>query len=130
LETGELDRFPARPELPLEQRLCTVCASEVYGTPLPTHRFSKLFHAEGDPVLRISFVHGDIFRLRSFSSVDPSEEGFPDQWVATVVEPVAGKHPDFARLFHPDSAVQFVESDISEIVDDRSGAVLFRRDVT
>jgi hypothetical protein len=47
-----------------------------------------------------------------------------------VAEPVAGKHPDFARLFHPDSGVQFVESDITEIVDDRSGAILFRHAVT
>jgi hypothetical protein len=120
----------AEPEKPIRENYCTQCASEVYGTPLPAHRFSAHFRQRSDPVLRVSFVHGDVFRLRGFSTVDPSVEGFADQWTATVVEPVAGKHPDFKRLFHPDSGVQFIESDISEIVDDSSGTVLFRCNVT
>jgi hypothetical protein len=121
---------PAEPEKPLSQHLCAICASEVHGTPLPAHRFSALFQATDDPILRVSFAHGDVFRLRDFATVDPSEEGFADQWVATVVEPVAGRHPDFARLFHPGSGVQFIEADITEIIDDRSGTVLFRHAVT
>ena len=120
---------PAEPEKPLSEHLCAICASEVHGTPLPAHRFSALFQAN-DPILRVGFADGDVFRLRKFATVDPSVEGFADQWVATVVEPVAGRHPDFARLFHSGSALQFVESDIAEIVDDSSGTILFRYEVT
>ena len=123
-------RDPARPELPLEQRLCAVCASEVYGTALPSHRFAQYFLRDGDPVLRVMFAAGDVYRLRSFSTVDPSVGGIPDQWVATVVEPIAGTHPDFRRLFRPGSGIQFVESDITQITDDSSGRMLFCHAVT
>jgi hypothetical protein len=92
----------------------------------PTHRFETLFESGDDRVFRITFRDGDIFRLRGFSIVEPSIYGIPDQWNATIVEPISGGHPKFKELFHSESGVDFVESDILEIVDDVTGAVLYR----
>jgi len=36
---------PREPEKPIAEHFCTVCASEVYSTPLPAHRFSAHFQA-------------------------------------------------------------------------------------
>ena len=94
--------------------------------PFSSHRFEPLFSADDERVLLLTFRDGDVFRLRSFSTVDESVYGTTDCWTATVVEPVSGVHPDFKRLFAAGTGVDFVESDIAEIADDLTGEVLFR----
>jgi hypothetical protein len=116
---------PGKTELVVGSSLCDSCAASHYGTPLAAHRFHRYFTADEDRVLRVTLSHGDVLRLRAFSVVNPTIDGIADEWTATVVEPVAGTHPDFARLFHAGSGVDIVESDITEIVDDASGTVLF-----
>ena len=96
------------------------------GIPPATHRFRALFEADDTRILRITLRDEDILRLRCFGIVDPSIYGIPDQWSADVVEPISGKHPNFHRLFHAGSGVDFVESDISEIADDDSGVILYQ----
>ena len=105
------------------ERYCDECASVVMGTPLAAHRFIAALSTEG--VLRITFTDGDIFRLKDFETVHPTIYGDADRWTAIVVQPVRGKHPDFARLFHPGSGIDFNESEISEIFDEASSTILF-----
>ncbi|MFN7813286.1 MAG: hypothetical protein ACK5SI_11570 [Planctomycetia bacterium] len=105
------------------ERFCDECASVVMGTPLAAHRFSTAFSTEG--VLRITFTDGDVFRLQGFQTVHPTIYGDADRWNASIVQPVRGKHLDFARLFRPGSGLDFNESDITEIFDEASSTVLF-----
>ena len=98
-------------------------------TPLASHRFSELFKADDSRIFRITLRGEDILRLQSFVIVDPSIYGISDQWSAVVVEPVSGSHPDFHRLFHPGSGIDFVESDITEIVDEQAGTIIYQRSV-
>ena len=90
------------------------------------HQFAELFEADDSRIFRITLGE-DVFRLRNFCIVDPSIYGIADQWSASVVEPVSGRHPDFHRLFHAGSGVDFVESDITEIVDEQLASVVYRR---
>jgi hypothetical protein len=94
--------------------------------PVASHRFRALFEADTSRVFRISFRGGDVFRLRSFSVVDPSTYSISDQWTAEVVEPISGKHPDFRRLFHSGSGLDFVEAGIVEIFDESSGEMVYK----
>jgi hypothetical protein len=94
--------------------------------PRNRHRLRHLFELSGGRVLRVALSHGDIFKLKAFSIVDCSIYGDEDMWSATVVAPVSGSHPDFARLFHAGSGVDFVERDVAEVVDDETGVVLHR----
>jgi hypothetical protein len=105
------------------ERYCDECASVVMGTPLAGHRFGSVFATDG--VLRVTFSDGDVFRLQDFDTVDPTIYGNADQWIATIVQPVGGKRPNFARLFRPGSGLQFKESDIVEIFDEASFTILF-----
>ena len=84
-----------------------------------------LLLADDTRVLRLVFRDSDTFRLRMFYQLDPSIYGIHDQWSAIVVEPICGRHPDFMRLFHADSGLDFIATDITSIADD-SGAVLYR----
>jgi hypothetical protein len=81
----------------------------------------------GERVLRISFVDGEVFRLRNFSIVDHSVYGDPDKWCAEVVEAVSGSHPDFKRLHRPGNFLDLVESDIATIQDDKTDQLLHER---
>ena len=96
-------------------------------TPPASHRFGEFFEADDSRIFRITLEGQDVFRLQTFSIVDPAIYGVPDQWNALVVEPVSGRHPDFHRLFLAGSGVDFVESDITEIIDEQSGCVIYRR---
>jgi hypothetical protein len=116
----------AAPTKPLIDAVCAECASELYGTPLPAHRFVEHFDISDDCILRISFTGGDVFRLSGFGTVDPSIYGDTDRWTATVVEAVRGAHHDFARLYRPGSGLDFNESDITEIFNESSSTILFR----
>jgi hypothetical protein len=60
-----------------------------------------------------------ILRLASFSIVAPSIYSISDQWTATVVESVAW------RSFRPGVGLDFVESDVMEIVDESSAQVVY-----
>ena len=106
------------------ERYCDECASVVMGTPLAAHRLDAVFSTDG--TLRVTFTHGDIFLLRDFDTVDATIYGDADRWTATVVQPVRGEHPDFARLFRPGSGLDFNESDIAEISDETSSTILYR----
>ncbi len=97
-------------------------------TPPSSHQFGEFFEADDSLIFRITFECEDILRLRSFFIVDPSINEISDQWTALVVEPIAGKHPDFHRLFHSGSGIDFVESDITEIFDEKADLVIYRRD--
>ena len=83
-----------------------------------------MLELSGDRVLRIAFVHGEVFRLRGFSIVDHSVYRDPDKWCAEVVEAVSGSHPEFNRLHRPGNFLDFAESDIATIADDSTGQVL------
>lgn len=96
-------------------------------TPEATHQFEELFLDDDERVFRITFIEGDVFRLRSFVVVDPSIYGVLDQWDALIVEAVAGARPNFYKLFRAGTAIDFVESDIAEIMDDTTGVILYRR---
>lgn len=98
-------------------------------TPSASRRFSEVFEADDSRIFRITFRGEDILRLQSFVIVDPSIYGISNQWSAAVVEPISGSHPDFQRLFHPGSGIDFVESDITEIVDEQAGAIIYQRRV-
>ena len=63
-----------------------------------------------------------ILRLVSFSIVDPSIYAISDQWTATVVESVEG------HSFRPGDGLDFVESDVVEIVDERSAQIVYPHD--
>jgi hypothetical protein len=81
--------------------------------PATSHQFRAMFETDALRIFRISFRGGDVFRLRSFSVVDPSIYSIPDQWTAVVVEPISS-----TRLFHSGSGLDFVESHIVEIFDE------------
>ena len=87
-------------------------------TPSLSHRFRKLFEAEGAHSLRVTFCDGDIFRFSSFRIVDPSIYSISDQWNGTVAEQIAGRPPDFRLRYPAGSMIDFVESDIVEIFDE------------
>jgi len=93
--------------------------------PSSSHRFRELFEADDSRIYRITLRGEDVFRLRSFSVVDPSIYSISDQWTAVVVEPISGKHPKFQQLFHSGSGVDFVESEITEIFDETSGEKVY-----
>ena len=93
--------------------------------PVTSHRFRAMFEADASHIFRIALCDGDIFRLRSFSVVDPSIYSISDQWTAVVVEPISGRHPDFHKLFHSGSGIDFVESDIVEIFDETAGEAVY-----
>jgi hypothetical protein len=93
--------------------------------PVASHRFRDLLEADASRTVRISFRDGDVFRFCSCSVVDPSIYSVPDQWTAVVVEPIAGRHPDFRRLFHSGSGMDFIESDIVEIFDETAGEIVY-----
>jgi hypothetical protein len=114
---GHVDGHP-------DEHYCPECASIVFGTPPAAHRFTSLFAM--DRVLRITFRGGDIFRLQSFSVVNPTIYGDADRWTSTVVEAVRGKHPDFSRLHRSGGGLDFNEKDIVEIFDESSSTPLFQ----
>ena len=87
--------------------------------PTASHRFGEFFDADASRVFRVTFRDGMILRLISFSVVDPSIYGISDQWTATVVESVAG------CSFRPDSGLDFVESDVVEMLDERSAEIVY-----
>jgi hypothetical protein len=95
--------------------------------PTAAHQFGDLFRGDDSRVLRVSFSDGAVFRLRGFSVIDPSIYGDADKWMASVEEAIAGHHPDFRRLFPVGSSLDFVESDITEILDEGTGDTLFTR---
>ncbi len=88
--------------------------------PVASHRFRELLGADASRVFRISFRDGNVFRLRSFSVVDPSIYSIPDQWTAEVIERISG-----GRVFHSGSGIDFVESDVIEIFDETLGAKVY-----
>ena len=116
----------AEPSSALIDAVCAECASQLYGTPLPAHRFAEHFDTAEDRVLRISFTGGNVYRLSGFGTVDPSIYGDADRWTATVVEAVHGTHPDFARFHRVGSGLDFNECNILEIFDESSSTILFR----
>jgi hypothetical protein len=65
------------------------------------------------------------YRFSSFRILDPSIYSISDQWNGTVVEQVAGRHPDFRQRFHSGAMIDFVESDIVEIFDETSGEKVY-----
>jgi hypothetical protein len=91
----------------------------------PPHQLSHILDREDSQVLRLTFADGGVFRLREFEQVDPSIYGDTDRRCARVEEAVAGTHPDFKRLFQRGSLLDLHESDISQIVDEFSGEVLY-----
>jgi len=105
------------------EHYCDECASIVMCTPLAAHRLSTIFSTEG--VLLITFTDGDVFRLKGFQTVHPTIYGDADRWNASIVQPVRGKNLDFARLFRSGSKLDFNESDIKEIFDEASSAIVF-----
>lgn len=95
--------------------------------PAASHHFRRLFEGDDTRTFRITLRHEDTFRLRCFCIVDPSIYGIPDQWCADVVEAIPGRNPRFVQLFKSGSKVDFVESEITEIVDESSGTSVFKR---
>jgi hypothetical protein len=91
----------------------------------PPHQLSHILDHEDSRVMRVTFSDGGIFRLRDFEQVDASIYGDTDRWCARVEEAVAGRHPDFKRLFLPGSLLDLHESDISEVLDESSGEVCY-----
>ena len=76
-------------------------------------------------VLRISLLDGKVFRLRSFVQIDSSVYDRPDGWNAVIVECLAPDHAWNRRVFHAGGGLDFYESNVSAIVDERTGDVLF-----
>ena len=85
----------------------------------------RLLLADDARVLRIVFRDSDTFRLCNFYQLDPSIYGIHDQWSATVVQAICGRHPDFTRLFLPGSSLDFIAPDITTITDVQTGALLY-----
>lgn len=90
------------------------------------HRFRLLFEGDARRVFRIAFQNGDTFLLRHFIFIDPSANQMPDEWSAEIVKAISGAHPDFYKLFHTGSALDFVESEIAEIIDASNGALIYQ----
>jgi len=84
------------------------------------------FEADESRIFRITLRGEDVFRLKSFYIVDPSIYGISDQWNAVVIAPISGRHSDFHRLFAAGSTIDFVESDITEILDEQAGSIIYR----
>ena len=86
-----------------------------------------LFLSEMPPlrILKVSLRDGRTFRLRSFVQVDSSVYDRPDGWSAVIVECVAPDDAWNRRLFHPGGDLDFYESDLGRIVDEKTGDVLF-----
>ena len=91
----------------------------------PPHQLSHILERDDSRVMRVTFSNGNIFRLRDFEQVDPSIYGDSDRWCATIEEAVSGNHPDFHRLFLPGSMLDSHESDITEIIDESSGEIVY-----
>jgi hypothetical protein len=91
------------------------------------NRHECLFLAElpSLSVLRISFQDGKVFRLRTFIQIDSSVYDRPDGWNAVIVECMAPIDPWSQRLFHPGGGIDFYESDVATIVDEKTGDVLY-----
>jgi hypothetical protein len=90
--------------------------------PIAAHRFRDVFGEDASRVFRITFRDGDVLRMASFHVVDPSIYSIADQWTATFIEQVrlsAGRH------FGPGTGIDFAESDIAEIFDERLGETVY-----
>ena len=94
--------------------------------PRATHRFRLLFESDAARVFRVTFNNGDTLLLRRFVFIDPSVNGILDEWSAEIVEAISGAHPDFHKLFHPGSGIDFGESEIAEIIDASNGALIYQ----
>lgn len=90
------------------------------------HRFRLLFEADAQRVFRITFQNGDALLLRHFVFIDPSVNEMPDEWSAEIVKAISGAHPDFHKLFHSGSPLDFVESEIAGITDESNDALIYR----
>ena len=88
------------------------------------HQLARFLVHEDRRILRVTIPAG-IFRLKEFEPVDPSIYGDTDRWCATIEEAVSGSHPDFHRLFRSGSMLDLHESDITEIIDERSGDIVY-----
>ena len=91
------------------------------------HKLRHVFELSGERVFSVSFIDGEVFRLRRFSIVDHSVYGNSDKWCAEVVEAVSARHPDFKRLHKPGNGLDLLESDIASIRDDETGQLVHKR---
>jgi hypothetical protein len=74
--------------------------------------------------VRITFNNGEVFVLRYLSEVDePDEIGV---WSGAIVE-CENVRPERARLFVPESGIDFAGSEIAELEDAETDEVLFSR---
>jgi hypothetical protein len=78
----------------------------------------------GGAGLRITLINSEVFVLRQLSEVDePDEIGV---WSGEILE-CENIAPERAKLFVPGSGIDFVGSEIAELEDAETGALLFSR---
>ena len=79
----------------------------------------------GDSQLRITFSHGDILVLAECEEVDPSIYDEKGRWCCDIVEAVSGNRPKFKKLFRSGGKIDIHYSEIIEIIDHRTEAILY-----
>lgn len=94
-------------------------------TPQVVHQLAPVFARDDTQTYRVSFCDGDVFRLRQLTPTDHSFDEGIAKWMAEIVEAVSGALPDFHQRFQPGSFVEFLESDIREIIREETGETLF-----
>ena len=83
-----------------------------------THKLEAVFNRDDEAVLVVTFTDGMVLKLRAAYQVDSSVYGKTGQWSAIVVQSVTG------RSFTVGSGVDFLESDVSAVLDESTGQAL------
>jgi len=83
-----------------------------------------------DSRLRIHFTYGDSLVITAFDPIDRTIYNESGGWTGTVVQPLCGRHPQFHKLFHAGSGIDFLEIDVVEIRDNDTDRLLFVRKQT
>ena len=85
----------------------------------------RIFEENIDNTLRITLKCGDVFVLELDGEVDEETYGENGIWLCWIVEAVDGKNPQFHKLFKAGNGLDIYENDICEIVDTKSGRILY-----
>ena len=91
-----------------------------------SHKMTSIFESYSNHYLRIYLRDGKIFTLKNFNCLDKSIYGLDGGWNGVIVK---ANHlsPKEAKLFLPNSAIDFYEEDIDKIFDETTNEWIFKR---
>ncbi|XHR30860.1 MAG: hypothetical protein ACFUZC_09900 [Chthoniobacteraceae bacterium] len=91
-----------------------------------THKLESLLEPRASHCLRIKIHTSDVFVIRDIYALDKSIYGLDGGWSGTIVS-TSGLSFCKKNLFKDGSGVDFYESDVSEIFDETTDELIYRR---